>query len=85
MRDFLTWAALLLSQWQHWASGGGFGGAAVLILYLLERILRWAMPKAWYLLIFVGFFILGASFMVWRAEHKLVEDLNSRLEIQQKN
>ena len=38
------------------------------------------MPKLWYALAFIVFFILGASFMVWRDEHHKVVDLTVQLE-----
>jgi hypothetical protein len=78
--NLLLWLSLLLSRWQNWASGGGAGGAALLILYLYERITGRTMPKLWYALIFVMFLILGASFMVWRDEHHKAVDLAIQLE-----
>ncbi len=43
------------------------------------------MPKLWYIPIFIFCYILGASFIVWKDEHKLVVALTNQLEQKQKS
>jgi len=43
------------------------------------------MSKLWYIPIFIFLYILGASFIVWSDEHKLVVSLTKQLEQKQKN
>jgi hypothetical protein len=87
MKDLFDWLGAILSRWQNWASGGGFGGAALILVNLYERLKGWSMPRFWYALIFVVFFVLGASFMVWKdqrrmwlEEHKRAEALDKKLD-----
>jgi hypothetical protein len=80
MSDFFSWLLKLINQWQTWASGGGFGGLIVIVLFLFERLRRWTMPKLWYILFFIAFFMVGASFIVWRQEFHKRTDLERRLE-----
>lgn len=79
MDDFIKWLSLIFGRWQVWASGGGIGGAVVIILYLIERLIGWTMPKNWYVLIFVILFILSASFIVWKDEHQKTSILEQEL------
>jgi hypothetical protein len=64
MNDLILWLSLLFGHWQNWLGGAGLGGFIVLVVYLLERFKGWTMPKFWYALLFIFFFILGSSFMV---------------------
>lgn len=82
MNDFGLWMSLLLSHWQNWASGGGLGGVVILLVYLIERLRGKTMNNAWYIVLFVVVFILGASFMVWKDEHQQVTLLSVELEKQ---
>jgi hypothetical protein len=79
MSEIWLWFSLLVNHWQNWASGGGLGGAVILIVYLLERLWGRTMNNLWYVLLFVVLFILGASFMVWKDEHRQVTNLTSQL------
>ena len=65
------------------ASGGGFGGVIVLIIYLTERFRGQAMNKKWYALLFIVLFILGASFMVWKDKNNQLIVLQSKLKAPQ--
>lgn len=82
MSDFVTWICAIFGRWQVSASGGGIGGAVIIILYILERLVGWTMPKIWYFLIFVVLFILSASFFVWKDEHQKVIALDQQLKIE---
>src|ERR1017187_1622007 len=53
MNDIVHWLGDLLGHWQHWASGGGLGGAAILVINLIERLRERTMPKRWYALVFI--------------------------------
>jgi len=77
MSDFLEWLKALFGHWQSWASGGGLGGAALILINLYERLRNWTMPKRWYALMFVFFFMLGASFMTWRDQRDQVRSERS--------
>jgi hypothetical protein len=71
MRDIIDWLLALISHWQYWASGSGLGGFVVLVSALVERLINKKMSKKTYVLIFIVFFSVGASFMAWRDEHGL--------------
>ena len=71
------WIVTLFSHWQYWASGGGLGGAVLLILNLLQGLRGWKMNKLWQVVLFLVLFVIGASYMAWRDERKSVLDLQS--------
>jgi hypothetical protein len=72
MNDIVHWLGDLLGHWQHWASGGGLGGAAILVINLIERLRERTMPKRWYALVFIVLFIIGASFLTWEDQNNLL-------------
>lgn len=84
MPNLILWSSLLFNSIQKWASGGGLGGAVLLIVYFIVWWRGWTMPKIWYALIFFVFFIVGSSFIVWRDEHlahlKTKADLSAALD-----
>jgi hypothetical protein len=63
--DLGIWFSVVFGHWQHWLSGGGFGGAAVIVVGVLGYLEIWKMPKKWYAIIFLGCFFLGANYMAW--------------------
>jgi hypothetical protein len=77
--DFLTFLVDVFSHWQSWASGGGFVGAAVVILGLWERVTGRSMGKRMYLSIFLGVFLLGAFFMAWRGQYQELKALQEKM------
>ena len=79
MDDFILWIQLLFSRWQYWVSGSGVGGLVIIILALGERFNVWAMPKKWYILIFIVLFMFSSSFMAWKDEHKQVVALTKKI------
>lgn len=85
MTDFFNWLYLLVGHWQKWLSGGGLGGLVILLVYLLERFRGRTMPKRWYIIVFIVFYIIGASFVTWKDEHEQVVSLTQKLETKQKN
>ncbi len=80
----LGWLWSMVTHWQSWVSGGGVGGLILIIIVMIEKFhpRGWTMPKRWYAVIIGAFFVLGASFMAWRDEHRradrLQEALNSK-------
>jgi hypothetical protein len=62
---FGTWFRAVFGQWQSWLSGGGIGGAVVIVVGLLNYFELWKMPKRWYAAIFIGFFFVGANYVAW--------------------
>lgn len=66
----LDWIKAFFSHWQVWASGGGLGGAVLLIINLVQAATGWKMSAKWQLLILLVFFVIGASYMLWRDDQK---------------
>lgn len=38
MSDFLAYLQDVFTHWQNWVSGGGFGGAVLVVVFAVERI-----------------------------------------------
>jgi hypothetical protein len=85
MKELRLWLTRLVNHWPKSLSGVSVGGVGVILPYLLERSQGWTMSKLWYIPIFTLFYILGASFMAWKDEHKSVIDLTNQLEQKRKN
>jgi hypothetical protein len=79
MNEISLWLSLLFSNWSNAVCGGGVGVGIVAILIVTQLVWGWTMPKIWYILIFIVFFILGASFIAWRDEHRKSMDLFDQL------
>jgi hypothetical protein len=69
---FWEWIAATFSNWQAWLSGGGAGGACIVVIALVEQFTSWKMNSSWRIVLVFVFFVLGASFMTWKNERKLV-------------
>jgi hypothetical protein len=65
IRDFL-W--LVFGHWQHWLSGGGFGGLVVILVSLMERLTGMSLSRKAHALIFVASFFVFACFIAWTSE-----------------
>jgi hypothetical protein len=80
MNEILDWFGTLLSHWQYWLSGSGFGGAVVIATGMYERFRGRTMSSGTYGLVFVVCFLVGASFMAWRDERHERISLKTTLE-----
>ncbi len=67
--DFIAFLVAVFGRWQHWASGGGIGGAVLLLLYFYERMSGIAMPKRMYAALVIGAFLFAAFFTAWRDQY----------------
>jgi CDP-diglyceride synthetase len=66
------WLKATFSNWQSWLSGGGVGGACVVLIALVEQFTKWKLSPQWKMLLFLVVFVLGASFMSWKWERQLL-------------
>src|ERR1039458_5902913 len=68
----ILWESLkaTLSNLQSWLSGGGVGGACVVLIALVEQFTKWKLSPQWKMLLFLVVFVLGASFMSWESERQ---------------
>jgi hypothetical protein len=64
------WLKATFSNWQSWLSGGGFGGACVVLIALVEQFTNWKLSRQWRIVLFLVVFVLGASFMSWKSERQ---------------
>ncbi len=85
MCDLGTWLFSLISNLQHWLSGGGVGGTAILLLLLMERFSKFTMSKKWYFIIFIVFFIIGSSFVTWKDKNDELIAIQNKLKSPQFN
>jgi hypothetical protein len=76
MADFFEWLSALFSNWQAWASGGGFGGAVLLLLGIAEWMSWFTVRPRTKAFVVVWCFLIGASFMAWRAERARATQLS---------
>jgi hypothetical protein len=78
MRLIIQWLGAMFGHWQHWLSGGGFGGFVVIVILIVEKLhpKGWTMSKRWYVVMISAFFVLGASFMTWNDQQQQIVSLN---------
>lgn len=76
LREFLF---DVFGHWQSWASGGGLGGAIVILIALYERISGKNMAKRLYLSIIIAAFFFAAFFMAWRDKTHQLSSLQDTL------
>jgi len=71
----------MFGHWQNWLSGGGLGGFALIILFLVEKFhpKGWTMSKRLYAAIIGAFFVLGASFMTWKDQRESIDSLQAQI------
>lgn len=79
MTDFLIWLGEVFGHWQNWLSGGGLGGAVLLLLYLWERLTGRTMNKQIYAAIAIAAFLFAAFFMAWRDQYHATQNANEKL------
>lgn len=72
MKIFWEWLSAIFSSWQAWASGGGFGGAVLLIITLLEWKDIYQVKARTKFFLVVWCFTMGASFVGWTNERRAV-------------
>lgn len=73
MSSFQEWLGAIFTNWQSWASGGGIGGAVVLLIQIAEWMDWFKVRPRTKAFFFVWPFLLGASYVAWKDQHdKLV-------------
>jgi|SRR5579872_3232683 len=78
--DISTFLAAVFGRWQGWASGGGFGGAILLCLYLYERLSSKIIPNRVYVSLVIVAFFFAASFMAWRDQYHAYQGASAATE-----
>jgi hypothetical protein len=82
MSDLFVYLKEVFTHWQNWASGGGIGGAVLVVLLAIERIRRKTLLNTrTYVLIAIFAFAVAASYRAWRDQYHSVlreqEQLNA--------
>jgi hypothetical protein len=81
--DLSAWLHAALGNWQGWLSGGGLGGAVLIIVNFIERFLEREMPKKWYAITFLGCFFLGANYVAWHDAYLSMKGRESDLHLKE--
>jgi hypothetical protein len=72
IENLWEWLCSLFANWQTLATGGGLGGAVLLLIQLTEWF-KWLTLKTSVKIFLVGWcFVIGASFMAWKDERDAI-------------
>jgi hypothetical protein len=65
LSEILVFVWAVLSHWQSYVTGGAVTG----IVYFIERVTDWKMPKWAFIVVFGGVFLLVSFFLAWQEQY----------------
>jgi hypothetical protein len=85
LSEIFPFLEAVLSRWQIWLSGSGFGGAVVIAVALFDKWFDRTLSKKAHFGIFFAAFFVGACFLSWVERDDAWRAAQNELETQKHN